>query len=97
MQTDLIDYIDGHRDGATYSPTFDYDRLNRQARDVFDVMRDGMWRSLRDIASLTDHPEASISARLRDFRKPKFGGLTVQRRRLDGGLFQYRIGDENDT
>jgi hypothetical protein len=36
--------------------------------------------------------ETGISARLRDLRKPKFGGYTVEiRRRSDGGLWEYRL------
>lgn len=81
---------DGHRDGATYDARLDYDRLNAQARRVFDVMRDGMWHRLADIAQRTGDPEASISARLRDFRKQRFGALTVERQRA-AGTWLYRL------
>jgi hypothetical protein len=36
--------------------------------------------------------ETGISARLRDLRKPKFGGYVVEsKRRYDGGLWEYRL------
>ncbi len=35
--------------------------------------------------------ETSVSARVRDLRKAKFGGLTVETRRLSSGTWQYRI------
>lgn len=82
--------LEGHRDGETYDAGFDYERLNAQMRAVFDVMQDGKWRTLAEIAWATKAPEASISARLRDFRKPRFGGLTVERKR-QGGTFTYRL------
>ncbi len=72
--------VDGDRGGVTYVAQEDFVRLNRQQRRVFDVMQDGRWRTLHDIAVLTGDPEASVSARLRDFRKPGFGGSTVERR-----------------
>lgn len=34
---------------------------------------------------------ASISARLRDLRKPKFGGYVVERRRRTVGTWEYRV------
>lgn len=76
------------RDGETFDRKRDGARLNKQATDVFNLMRDGEWRGLRDIAAVTDHPEASVSARLRDLRKV---GYTVERRNLGGGLWQYRV------
>lgn len=82
---------EGHRDGATYEAPFDYTRLNRQARLVWEAMIDGRPRSLAEIAAITGQPEASVSARLRDFRKEKFGLHEVQRSRIDGGLFRYRL------
>lgn len=92
--TDLVDLmLSGDRDGATYEAQFDFDRLNRQQRLVYDAMADGHWRTLRRISDLTGCPEASVSARLRDLRKPKFGGFTVERRRHEtkAGLYLYRL------
>jgi hypothetical protein len=56
-------------------------------------MADGEWHTLKELSTITGASEASCSARLRDFRKPKFGGHTVDRRRvLNGnGLHIYRI------
>lgn len=85
--------LDGDRGGETYDPALDYERLNAQARRVWDVMECGEWMPLSEIAARTGDPEASISARLRDFRKPRFGGHVVERRRTprDGGLWLYRL------
>lgn len=83
--------LDGHRDGITYTPDRDRLRLNRQARTVYDVMIDGHWRTLSEIARCTGEPEPSISARLRDLRKPRFGSHTVERRYIACGLWEYRV------
>jgi hypothetical protein len=80
--------------GTTYDPELDYDRLARQFERVRALMSDGAWRTLREIADELGHPEASISARLRDLRKEKFGGFLVERRRRGDpprGLFEYRL------
>lgn len=82
----------GRRDGRTFDPFTDTQRLNDQMRRVFEVMRDSSWRTLREIADLTGDPEASVSARLRDLRKPRFGSLVVSRRRRNGkGLHEYCV------
>lgn len=83
--------LEGFRDGATFDPFKDFDRLNEQMRRVFRVMEDSKWRTLSEIARLTGDPEASVSARLRDFRKPRFGGLLVNRRRVNKGLYEYQL------
>lgn len=80
-----------HHDGSTYDPAKDKQRLNAQTQRVYDVMRDGRWRTLRQLSDEAHAPEASVSARLRDLRKDKFGGHTVERRRTDGGLWTYRL------
>lgn len=54
------------------------------------MLRGGWW-SLRELHNLAGGSEAGISARLRDLRKPRFGGYQVERRRVEGGLFEYRI------
>ena len=81
-------------DGATYQPELDYERLSRQHIRVKAAMSDGRWRTLDEIAAITGDPQASISARLRDLRKPKFGCLRVDRRRRGegrSGLFEYAV------
>ena len=78
-------------DGATYDHKRDYVRLSGQIKRVYDVMRDGRWRTLNEISNLTGDPHASISTRLRDFRKEKFGGHTVNRRYIDNGLYEYQL------
>lgn len=81
----------GDRSGITYEPKRDRKRLNKQAIAVFQFMSDHEWHSLRDISEATGAPEASASARLRDFRSEKFGGFNVERRHLSKGLWQYRM------
>jgi hypothetical protein len=77
--------------GATYNHARDYGRLGAQMLRVFNVMRDGEWRTLADIATATGDPQASVSARLRDLRKERFGGATVERKYRGRGLFAYRL------
>ena len=87
----------GPRDGTTFEPKRDTARLNAQARRVYNAMSSGEWLSLYDIRRLIcvntgfKDPEASISARIRDLRKEKFGGFTVERRYIRKGLWEYRL------
>ena len=66
----------------------DRERLGRQEAAVLALMRDGAWRSLRQISEATGAPEASASARLRDLRRD---GWTVERDNRGGGLWAYRV------
>lgn len=79
-------------DGATYDRERDGDRLGAQMKAVRDLMlSDGGWRSLTHIAEWIGYPEASVSARLRDLRKTKFGAYNVERRYVANGLWEYRV------
>ena len=80
-------------DGATYEPARDHDRLHAQLSRVFDVLKDRQWHTLGELAGRTGDPEASISARIRDLRKDKFGGHVIDRRYVERGLFEYRLLD----
>lgn len=72
-------------------------RLGVQRQDVLDVMLDGKWHTFPEIQDAVLvlngnlHSEASISARLRDFRKARYGGYTVNRRIRRGRLFEYQV------
>ena len=78
-------------DGETYEPGRDHERLSRQLDKVLGIMPDWLWHTLREIAEAISQPEASVSARIRDLRKPKFGGWTVERRYASNGGWEYRL------
>lgn len=81
-------------DGADYESEKDHERLSGQIKRVFDLMQDGQWRILDEIASATGDPHASISAQLRNLRKDKFGAYEVVKRprsNRESGLFEYRL------
>ncbi|TNF82069.1 MAG: hypothetical protein EP299_01735 [Acidobacteria bacterium] len=91
--------LKGPRDGDTFDPEKDEVRLNKQMKVIYNVIADGGWYTLERISTRAIYyganrsiPIASVSARLRDFRKARFGGHTVDRRRTDvPGMFEYRL------
>ena len=84
-------------DGKTYEPNYDKKRLESQLVRVSSLMSDNKWRTLFEIYSVVGGSTASISARLRDLRKIKFGGKIVERRargERSYGIFEYRLKNE---
>lgn len=78
-------------DGETIEPARDHDRLRAQLHRVLNAVSDHEWKTLLKLSMETGDPEASVSARLRDLRKDKFGGYTIERRYAGGGLWEYRL------
>lgn len=84
-------------DGATYDPVQDQARLSGQLSRVYDVMRDGGWHTLEELVRKCSGTTASVSARLRDLRKQRFGGHDVERQRVQAGLWRYRLNRERQA
>ncbi len=78
-------------DGATYEPQRDQARLSSAMERIFVAMQDGCWWTLEELARVGGCSPAAASARLRDFRKRRFGGHQVERRYLTDGLWEYRL------
>lgn len=80
------------RNGSTYEREFDFDRLNRQERIVYEAFSRGGYYSPRELEDMTGFNWASISARFRDF-KNIHGLKTDKRRRGDpkNGVFEYWV------
>jgi len=81
-------------DGVTFEPDLDEERLTQQLGRVRLLCLDGQWRTLDEIGAAIGAPPASVSARLRDLRKARFGGYRVERQRRGlprNGLFEYRV------
>ena len=86
-------------DGRTYEDKLDGPRLRFQLERVREYMLAifPQWKTLAEISYYLQHkyrgrfPEASISARLRDLRKKKFGGYVVERKRRHKGTWEYLV------
>lgn len=81
-------------DGSDYTPCFDEERLTGQFKRIFTLMKDGKFRTLSEIASVTGDHEASVSAQLRHAKKPRFGGHTLNKQRRGepkNGLWEYQL------
>lgn len=81
-------------DGVTFNEKYDQKRLGGQLGRVYEAMLDNNWHSLDELVARCGGTHASISARLRDLRKARFGGHCVERRRVGDparGIFQYKL------
>lgn len=90
-------------DGVTYAPEHDEARLTGQLERVHELLSQRfqgvrLWWTIPELSeSMPGATEASISARIRDLRKQRFGGYLVERRRRGGppsGCWEYRLGDK---
>lgn len=81
--------------GSTLTPD-DEPRLDTQLYYVYHIMKDGVWRTIPQLVALMLSRygvtmQTSVSARIRDFRKAKFGGHTVNAYNMGGGLWNYQL------
>jgi hypothetical protein len=101
VQPSFLDEIPGPNDaefnGATYDRELDRKCLSKQMLIVYDLMQDKRFWTLRELAQATGYSQTSVSARLRDFRKEKFGSYLVESRRRgdpSDGIHEYRLGEK---
>ena len=78
-------------DGADYDHERDGKRLSKNHFKLKELMQDQRFRTLSEISAITNIPEASVSAGLRDFRKEKFGRHTLNKNYLENGLYSYQL------
>jgi len=80
--------------GSDYSINLDGERLVTQYQRLVNLMSDGKYRTLSEIAGTLHIPESSASAQLRNCRKAVFGGHTIEKQRRGertNGLFEYKL------
>jgi hypothetical protein len=77
--------------GADYQNDRDNKRLTGQLLKIYDIIKDGNWRTLNQISYEARAPEASVSAQLRNLRKKPFE-KNIERRHIKNGLYEYRLG-----
>ena len=80
--------------GSNYSRKEDCIRLTGQLETIYNLMKDGKWRTLNEIEAVTGYNGASISAQLRNLRKERFGSYTIEKRsrgERSTGLYEYKL------
>ena len=89
--------------GAAYVPSLDKARLSVQIERIRSYMLGVEWRTLREIKAALENvyapavfPESSISAQLRNLRKPGFSYRRPRRRRAGvrgpgAGIWEYLL------
>ena len=90
MSQDEFDF-DAPFDGDDYQDERDRPRLRGQIKRVWNVLQDHTWTTVAEIGSITGDPQPSISAQLRNLRKERFGGHTIERRYVGNGLYEFRL------
>tara|TARA_R110000868_G_scaffold235963_2_gene489861 strand:+ start:440 stop:721 length:282 start_codon:yes stop_codon:yes gene_type:complete len=78
-------------DGSDYVHEQDGKRLAKNHFKLKDLMKDKLYRTLGEISHITNIPEASVSAGLRDFRKERFGSHILNKKYLENGLYSYQL------
>jgi len=78
-------------DGITIDPERDVARLGTALEQVRESMADGRWWTLAQLSRRCGTSECSASARIRDLRKLRNGGRTVESKRIAAGLWAYRL------
>ena len=77
--------------GSDYVPSRDRARLTSQLEAIRQVMSDGQFRTLGEIEQATGAPQASVSAQLRNLKKPRYGGYRLEKAYQGRGLYRYRL------
>ncbi len=86
-----------HFDGKTIREDPDAPiRLTTMLGRVLVELGDGEWHTIAQLQAVAGGMQTSISARLRDLRKPKFGARRVERKLLHNGLYIYRLVVDED-
>ncbi len=78
-------------DGVTIDPELDDGRLTTKVGKTYQAMRGGGGWKLSELAERIESTEAGASARIRDLRKPRWGGHVIEATRLPSNLWLYRM------
>ncbi|MCI0422779.1 MAG: hypothetical protein L0312_26760 [Acidobacteria bacterium] len=80
-------------DGATFDAKRDGARLTRQLDRVREIMQDKKWHTLAELVRLVGGAsEAGVSARIRDLKKPRFGGHVIEKQFMaETSQWRYRM------
>lgn len=73
------------------APHFDGEKLTGLGQRVEWLMKDGRWRTMRHLSMVVGGTEEDVKARLLSLKEGRFGGHTILRKHISGGVFEYRM------
>jgi hypothetical protein len=76
---------------STPARSADRKRLKSQRSGVWNILRDHRWHPLTIFKQKVKGSDSSITARIRDARKKKYGGHIIQCARDAAGVYRYRL------
>lgn len=86
-----------HFDGRTIGADPDAPRrLGRQLAAVSEAMADGGWWTVAALKERCGGSDSSVTARIRDLRKDRFGGWNVEREHRGNGVWVYRLNGKRE-
>lgn len=88
---DTVDLNSLRLGSLTFAEEKAAENLPPHIRAVFDAMKDGNWRTLNMIVFKVGGTRPNAAARLRDLRKPQYGGHVVEKKVVRKGVWQYRL------
>lgn len=74
--------------GTTYVPELDFDRLSNNLQRVYATLKDGAWHTADELRQVGG---VEATRRMRDLRGDAWGPLRIESRRVDDGLWEYRL------
>lgn len=91
---EVFAFVENPINSPTYETRFDKERLTRQMKALFLLMKDGSWWTLGELHTQVTGTETGIAASVRAFRKSEYGSHTVNRRRRGEqkrGHWEYQL------
>jgi len=81
-----------HFHGHTYDKNRDHVRLTKKIKELYDLMKDGTWRTVAEIHEILGHKHSTIDANLRNLRREDKGYHQTPGRKRNGiGDFEYKL------
>jgi hypothetical protein len=68
--------------------------LTEPATRLWNVLQDGSWRTIADLARASDNEPETVTGWLKDFQTPLYGGQDLEKRRApadQGGAWEVRL------
>lgn len=74
--------------GSDYNPKLDEKRLQSGLKRVYELMKDGKWRTTSEIHEILGNVTAESAGRYLRYLRQDY---VVDKRRVAGGLWEYRL------